>query len=50
LHTLCHQARELDPARLDEKVIHRAQRKIYDSFRNPKSKGPRACPAMCWRG
>lgn len=34
LHSLCRQARELAPARLDEKVTHANLRNIYDSFRN----------------
>jgi hypothetical protein len=35
VHTLCRQAREMDPNRLDEKVIHGGIRKIYESFRHP---------------
>jgi hypothetical protein len=44
VNTLCQQARELEPTRLDEKVIHRAQRKIYDSFRNPNVQGDAGLP------
>jgi|GEM_PF-1239806 len=35
VHSLCRQAREVGPARLDQKVVHANMRKIYDSFRNP---------------
>lgn len=34
---LCRRARENDPDRLDEKVVHKAQRKIYQSFRQPNT-------------
>ena len=35
LNKLCCQARNLEPERLDEKIIHKEPRKIYESFRNP---------------
>lgn len=40
LHSLCRQARHLDPARLDQKVVHKNVRKIYDSFRSSSLVAP----------
>jgi hypothetical protein len=34
INALCRQARELEPERLDEKIVHANARKIYESFRN----------------
>ena len=34
LNALCRQARELEPERLDKKIVHEKTRKIYDSFRD----------------
>lgn len=44
LHALCRQARELDPARLDEKVVHIGVRKIYESFRHSTLAGADGLP------
>lgn len=44
LHSLCRQARGLEPARLDKKVIHANARKIYDSFRHPAFVGVDGLP------
>jgi hypothetical protein len=32
LNSLCRQARELEPERLDQKIVHEKARKIYESF------------------
>jgi hypothetical protein len=40
LHSLCRQARQLEAARLDQKIVHKEVRKIYDSFRNSSVAGP----------
>jgi hypothetical protein len=44
LHSLCNQAAESDPVRLDQKVIHAEPRKIYDSFRNPNDDSETGLP------
>jgi hypothetical protein len=44
LNSLCRQAQEVDPVRLDEKVVHAGVRKIYDSFRNPQDSGSTGLP------
>lgn len=44
LHSLCNQAIESDPARLDQKVVHAEPRKIYDSFRNPNDTSEAGLP------
>jgi hypothetical protein len=44
LHSLCNQAAESDPLRLDQKVIHAEARKIYDSFRNPNDNNETGLP------
>src|SRR5437867_3723990 len=49
LHALCRQARHLDPARLDQKVVHNNARKIYDSFRNSAAAGAEGLPGNILR-
>jgi hypothetical protein len=44
VHTLCRQAREMDPNRLDEKVIHGGIRRIYESFRHQSLAGVQGLP------
>lgn len=45
LNELCNQAREEDnPRRLDEKIIDKKHRKIYDSFASPTLRGDEGLP------
>jgi hypothetical protein len=46
LNTLCCQARNLEPERLDEKIVHKEPRKIYESFRNPVVAGDGGLPGL----
>ena len=39
VHSVCRQARQLEAARLDQKIVHQEVRKIYDSFRNSSVAG-----------
>lgn len=49
VHSLCRQARELEPARLDQKVVQANIRKIYDSFRSPTLVGINGLPGHILR-
>ncbi|HAF14961.1 MAG TPA: hypothetical protein DCK99_14960 [Blastocatellia bacterium] len=46
LDALCRQARQLEPERLDEKVVHEKARRIYDSFRNAVVAGVAGLPGL----
>ena len=46
LNQLCCQARNLEPERLDEKIVHKEPRKIYESFRNLAVAGDRGLPGV----
>jgi hypothetical protein len=44
LHSLCRQARENEPARLDTKIVHSGLRQVYQSFGHPMATGPDSLP------
>ncbi len=46
INTLCRQARELEPERLEEKTIHEKTRKIYESFTNGATKDETGLPGI----
>ena len=48
-HSLCRQAREVEPARLDQKVMQTNMRRIYDSFRCPTLAGVDGLPGHILR-